>query len=95
MWHTLNGTIAQAAGTSGTVTLRAGSIVLLVIAHASAGGATVSILGGEAIPIVSAAPPTVIRMNHTLLKADSGNTGTIVFVGTDSYYVQSMTEGSY
>lgn len=95
MWHNLNGTLAQAAGTSGTVTLRAGSIVLLVIAHASAGGASVSILGGPSIPIINGAAPIVIQNYHTLLKVDASNAGTIVFTGTDLYYVQSLTEGNY
>jgi hypothetical protein len=94
VWHNLNGTLAQAAGTSGTVTLRAGSIVLLVIAHASAGSATVSILGGAAIPIVNGAAPIVIQNWHTLLKVDASNTGTIVFTNTDSYYVQCLVEGN-
>jgi len=93
MWHTLSGILAQYAGTSGTVTLRPGAVVLLVVAHASSVNATVSILGGASIPVVNGAPPLVIPMLHTLLKVDSGNAGTIVFTSTDSYYVQAVTEG--
>jgi hypothetical protein len=95
MWHNLVGTLASFAGSSGTVTLRAGSIVLQVVAHASVGSATLVILGGPAIPIISGAAALVLQNYHTLQKADASNSGTIVFTNTDSYYVQCLVEGNY
>lgn len=92
-WQDLVGQPQQYGGTSGTVTLGAGESVILVIAHASGAGASVSILGGPAIPVVQGAPPLSIRFNHTLFQVNSGNTGTIVFTGTDSYFVHSVKQG--
>jgi len=94
MWHTLNGTLATFGGTSGTVTLRAGSVLIQVMVHASVAGASVSILGGPAIPIINGAPSLILQNYHTLQKVDASNTGTIVFTGTDSYYVQAAVEGN-
>jgi hypothetical protein len=95
MWHNLIGTLATFAGTAGTVTLRAGSIVILVVAHSSVTGGTLVILGGPTIPIINGAASLVLQNYHTLQKVDASNTGTIVFTNTDSYYVQCLVEGNY
>jgi hypothetical protein len=95
MWHNLVGTLATFSGTSGTVTPRAGSVLLQIVVHASVAGATLSIFGGPAIPIINGAAPLVLQNYHTLQKADASNSGTIVFTNTDSYYVQCLVEGNY
>jgi len=53
-----------------------------------------ALLGGPAIPIINGAPSLILQNYHTLQKVDASNTGTIVFTGTDSYYVQAAVEGN-
>lgn len=93
MWQILAGTLKQYAGTSGTVTLGAGEIIILVIAHASAGGATAVILGGPTIPVINGAQPLVIQNYHSLQQVNP-TSNTVVFTGTDMYYVQSVKQGN-
>jgi hypothetical protein len=87
MWHELNGTVGYAAGAAGTVTVPEGACVTQIIAHSTAGG-TVSIFGGNNIPLISAAASWIWRPHHTLWQANSANGQSIVFTGTDSYYVE-------
>lgn len=91
MWRELCGTWVQAAGASGTVTLPAGATLLQVVAVDTGGGGSVAIFGGTAIPI-TAAVPLNLRFNHTL--AVAGATPTIVFTGTDSYFVEYVKSGN-
>jgi hypothetical protein len=94
MWTSLTGwKVGQLAGANGTATLPAGAVIVLVIAHASAGGATCSILGGPNVTVVSGAQPLYIQNYHALMQANSVSS-TIVFTGTDMYYVQFVTAGN-
>lgn len=90
MWQGLSGrNWYYAAGTAATVTLPAGSTVIQIIVHASAGSATLAILGGSAIPIINGAPPTTIRFNHDLVGVSSNSPSlTLVFTNTDSFFVE-------
>lgn len=89
-WHSLTGTFGDASGTAGTVTLPAGAIVLLVSAHASAGSATLQILGGATVPVINGAATIIYEFGHTLVRANRASS-TIVFTNTDHYYVQWVT----
>jgi hypothetical protein len=75
-----------AAGASGTVTIPAGSFILQIVAHSAAAG-TVAIFGGTAIPVGSNG--IALRFMHDLVVP--GGTATVVFVGTDSYFVEYVT----
>ena len=90
MLVTLIGTPSQFAGASGTVTLPAGAFVTHIVAHASAGGATLSILGGPNIPIVNGAPPLVLQFLDDAMQGNATNGSQIVFTGTDSYWVRAF-----
>lgn len=92
-WHNLVGRIVQYGGTSGTIQLGAGECVLLVVVSATAGGATLSVLGGASVPVVANAPPMTIQNFHTLLQANSV-ASTIVCTGTASYYIQTCRLGN-
>ena len=83
----LRGKWGYKAGSSGTPAIPAGAQILSIIAHASSGGATVAINGGDAIPIINAAPPTVIQFLHLLVVSPNGGGG-VVFTSTDSYFVE-------
>lgn len=90
MWSELNGNPHYAAGAAGTVTLPKGAKLLQVHAH-SAGAATVSIFGGDSLPI-----PTTgwgWQIQHTMWIAGSAGNPVaqscdIVFSGTDAYFVE-------
>lgn len=87
-WHSLPGTPGYFAGASGTVTLPAGAVLIAVTAHASAGGATCTIFGGQAIPIVSGAPAFSLDLKHAnYVAAGTGAQAQLVFTGTDHYFV--------
>ncbi len=92
MWRELVGTVSQFAGASGTVTLPAGAIVTHVMAHSTAGG-TVSILGGSNVPIIANAAPLVLMFCDDLFQANT-NSSSIVFTGTDSYFVRCVKAGT-
>lgn len=88
------GTWRYKAGTSGTLTLAEGQTVKQIIVHAS-GAATVTILGGDAIPIISGVA-IAIRFQHDACVAGQtpGAALTIVFTGTDSYFVETIGPGT-
>jgi hypothetical protein len=103
MWRSLVGTLGSSGGTSGTVTVPAGAIITMLHAHASSGGASVTL----PTPISGAASQTVPvpsgtwwapQWLHTLFV--SGNNATtsgsqnITFSGTDSYYVEWVKSGN-
>ena len=95
MYNEIQGTWGYAAGTSGTVTPPAGSRILSICAHATTFPATVTIFGGTPIPII-ADPVTswfVFKVLHGLCIAQ-GTTPTIVFTGTDSYFVEYVKAGN-
>lgn len=92
MWRSLVGTRVEYAGTSGTVALAAGAFVTHIMAHASAGGASVAILGGTAIPIINGADPLVLQFHDDGTQANLASSS-IVFTGTDSYYVRAFKPG--
>jgi hypothetical protein len=88
------GTWRYAAGTSGTVTLPEGATVKQIIVHAS-GAATMTIFGGASIPII-AGVAIAFRFAHDLCVAGQvpGAALTIVFTGTDSFFIETIGPGS-
>ncbi len=92
-WHSLIGRSGYLAGTAGTCTLPVGACVLQIVAHATAAG-TISIFGGASIPVVAGTQFT-LDMKDTLLSAAAtgGGPNTMVFTGTDSYFVRWVREG--
>ncbi len=85
MWRELTGTWTYAAGASGTVTLPDGAFILQIVAHSS-GSASVAILGGTAVPLISGSG-TRLQFFHTMVKAQ-GTNNTVVFTSTDSYFIE-------
>ena len=79
----LTGRIVYKGGASGTVTPPANAILMLIVVHAHAAAATVSIGGGDNIPIIADAAPTAIPFADD----NYSNPGAIVFTNTDSYTV--------
>lgn len=78
------GTWGYSGGSSGTVTLTGTKRVTSVGCHASSGGATVAINGGNAVPVPSG--------NSVSLSIDGELIDpSIVFTGTDSYFVQFVS----
>jgi hypothetical protein len=69
IYRGLVGTVQQFAGTAGTVTLSPGSFVTHIVCHATAGSASVQILGATAIPIISGAPPTSLMFLDDAMQA--------------------------
>ncbi|HEY2408838.1 MAG TPA: hypothetical protein VGI10_22690 [Polyangiaceae bacterium] len=95
MWNVGAGwKLGEAAGNAGTVTLPKGAVLILIIAHASAGGATLQALGGPTIPVPVSTAPLVIQNHHALRQQNSATGVSVIFTGTDSYYVQYATPGN-
>lgn len=94
MW-TLPGQFFYAAGASGTVTIPIGCQIIQVHAHSS-GAATVEIFGGDAIPVPSAGWGWQIQ-HVGWVSGSKGNPvsgdQTIVFTGTDAYFVEYRLGG--
>ena len=94
----LIGTIGYHAGASGTVTIPKGAQLLQIVVHASAGSATVTIFGGDAIPVVNGSNTMFIQFLHTLWQAFNNATTAgsqdVVFVNTDSYFVEYIKSGN-
>jgi hypothetical protein len=68
----------------------------MIIVHASAGAATLSIFGGPAIPVINGAAPLIIQTQHLLFTNNARTTvgwGTIVGVNTDHLYVHAYLPG--
>jgi hypothetical protein len=98
MWHDLSGYTPGygiAAGGAGTVTVPSGGCITHIVAHATAGSATVAIFGGAAIPVINGAPPTEIHFNHDLYVSNAGNSGSVVFTDTDQAVVFWVRSGNY
>jgi hypothetical protein len=85
------GTWGYVAGASGTASVPVGSKVVKIATHASSGGATLAINGGDAIPVISGAPPLVLDFHHDLLIAKANG---FVFTSTDSYLVEFIKAGN-
>ena len=95
MWQVGTGwKFVEFAGTAGVVTLPKGACIILMIAHASAGGATLQALGGPTVPVINGANPLVIQNYHPLQQANIATGKNIVFTGTDMYYVQAAVPGN-
>jgi hypothetical protein len=93
-WTGLPGLPGYFSGASGTVTLPPNAILIAVTAHASAGGASLVIFGGQSIPIINGAPAFVLDLKHANFQAfGSGAAAQLVFTGTDSYFVHYMKTG--
>ena len=77
----------------GTVTVDPGAILQFVVVHASVANATLSIFGGDPIPIPNGANPTTFQYYHTLYQANSANAGAIIGVNTDLLMVHWVIPG--
>ena len=91
MWRELVGTWGYEAGTSGDVTLPNGAIITQIYARSTAGG-SVTIFGGDAIPIV-AATDLKLQFNHALCVARTGAL-TVSFTTTTSFYIEYVKAGN-
>jgi hypothetical protein len=94
MWQ-LPGETYYAAGASGTVTIPAGMQLLQVHAHATSAG-TVVIFGGASIPIPAGAGWgwQIQHLNWVSGSARFSNALTLVFTGTDAYFVEYRMGGA-
>lgn len=92
MW-TLPGEFYYAAGASGTVTIPKGCQIIQVHAHAS-GAATVVIFGGDTIPVPTTGWGWQIQhVGWVSGSAKFAGSQTIVFTGTDAYFVEYRLGG--
>ena len=102
-WSPGNGRFFYAAGTSGTVTVAAGSYVTGISCHATGSGATLTItpsgpdvtspVAGPAIPIPQNG---ALSLSKPLLTGNSDELGTgstLVFSSTDAYIVTLFAGG--
>lgn len=87
MWFGLPGPVQFATGTSGTVTLVAGSKVLQIKAFAATSGSID--MFGTTIVLPASSGWFELQENHALNVAPTG-ASTIVFASTASYYVEYM-----
>jgi hypothetical protein len=90
MYNEIQGTYFQKAGASGTENIPAGAQLLQCVVHSTAGG-TVAFLGGTAVPIIANAAPTTFRFLHRLMTPLAAST--VVFTGTDSYFLEYVKPG--
>ena len=91
-WHGLVGSPGYTAGSSGTATVPTGSVIIAVTAHASVGGAAFTMLGGASVPVPSGTTFS-IDFKHALFQSAGGN-NTLVFTGTDMYFVHWVKQGN-
>ncbi len=100
MWHDLIGKPIYYAGMSGTVTLGNGEVVHLITVHAAAAAGSFSIFGGPSIVVPAggaapnSSPPIFYQFYHTLYVAPFNGSSTIVFTGTDHYFVHTIRQGN-
>jgi len=85
--------LVEFAGTSGSPTLPAGTIILQIITHASANGASVQLLSGVTVPVINGANSLYIINEHLLMTKNSGSSA-LTFTNTDQYYVQALVPGN-
>jgi hypothetical protein len=90
----MQGKFIYYAGASGTVTIPNGATVKQIVVHSTSGG-TMTIFGGASIPIVAGTGTIAFRFGHDNCVAgqEAGGGATIVFTGTDSYYVETLGSG--
>lgn len=92
MWREILGSFAYQATTAGTITLPKNATITRIAVHASAGSATLVILGYgvsgyTAIPIIENAPPLDLQYNHDMLHCNV-NGYTVVGTNTDMLLVE-------
>ena len=83
------------AGASGTVTVPAGAVVLSIRAESQSANGSITIFGGDAMPLDGATPGS----GHSIAALQfpsgqcvaEGSTKTIVFANTVSYFVELLT----
>jgi hypothetical protein len=92
-WHSFIGRTFQYAGAAGTVTLSDGEIVYMVVVY-STGGGSWTMFGGPSIPVVATAAPQNYQFDHTLFVAPWGGSNTLVFTGTNHYFVNTIRSGN-
>lgn len=87
-WQGLLGQLAAyAAGSAGTVTLPSGSVLIKVWCHSTSGG-TLTIFGGQSIPIIGGVAPFDLDLKHANFEAQGASSSAqLVFTSTDSYFV--------
>jgi len=92
MWDEIRGQVKRWAGASGTVTLPPNAIIISIIAHASAGGASCAFndgAGGTAtVPVPNGAWFAYDPKHKN--NAVNATSNTIVFTATDSYLVEAV-----
>ena len=95
MWKELTGYKRSVlAGASGTVNVPPGAIITSVLVHATAGGATATLLGDPSFPVVAGAPPTTIQNLHGAMQANASTGTACTFVNTDMYRIEYFTAGN-
>ena len=91
-WHGLIGSPGYTAGSVGTATVPTGSVIIAVTVHASAGGASFTMLNGASVPVPNGSTIS-LDFKHALFQASGGN-NTLVFTGTDMYFVHWVKQGN-
>jgi len=66
--------------------------VIMITVH-STGGGSFTLFGGPSVAVIANAAPLQLQFNHTLFTANSQNSGSIVFTGTDHYWVHYVKQG--
>lgn len=93
MWNELMRTSGSAyhAGTSGTVTIPKGAVVIRIIAHSASTG-SLTIFGGDSIPVLTSG--LNIAFQHQLWRSFNNSTTSgsqdLVFTTTDMYFVEYL-----
>jgi hypothetical protein len=93
-WSLAGVTPGYAAVVSGTVTLPPDATILMISASAAAGGATVSIFGGAAIPVPTGGPLTLPFFHRLFASQGTGSAAQVVFTGTSSGFVHWCRSGN-
>ena len=92
MWNELAGRWVYKAGASGTVTVPKGARLLRVMAAGTSAG-TLTIFGGDSLPIPANMPVTIPFLHQMAVSGDNAVTSgsqNLVFASTTMYYVEYM-----
>lgn len=77
------GRVVVKAVAAGTINFPAGATLFSITMHASANAATVTVGGGDAMPVINGANPTTVNFPEDNASAASVGGTTIVGVNTD------------
>ena len=93
-WHGLRGQPGYTGITSGTVTLPTSAVLIRVWCRSATGG-TLTIFGGQSIPIIANAAPFEVDFKHALFAASgSGASAQLIFTNTDSAFAHWVRTGN-